>query len=117
MVARAEAREDRTNEAALFGEVTYDFAPEWSLTGGARVFDDTRKVSAHGDGFLFTSTNPFNGTNSQTGVALKAVLKYQPSSAAMFYAQYSEGYRLGGLSADAPPAVPAPLKTNSTPMN
>ena len=102
VVARAEAREDRVNEAALFGEVTYDFTSEWSLTAGARIFDSSRKVSAHGSGFLFTSSNPFNGTSSQTGFAPKAILEYRPSTHMTFYAQYSEGYRLGGLSADGP---------------
>ncbi len=102
VVARAEAREDRANEAALFGEVTYDFTSEWSLTAGARIFDSSRKVSARGSGFLFSPSDTFNGTNSQTGVAPKAVLEYRPSTRMTFYAQYSEGYRLGGLGADGP---------------
>lgn len=102
VVARAETREDRMNEAALFGETTYDFTSEWSLTAGARVFDLSRKVSARGSGFLYTSSNPFNGNSSQTGFAPKAVLEYRPSTHMTFYAQYSEGYRLGGLSADGP---------------
>jgi outer membrane receptor protein involved in Fe transport len=102
VIARAEVREDRANEAALFGEVTHYFDSNWSVVLGARIFDASRKAFASGSGFLFTSSNTFNGTNHQTGFAPKAVVEYRPSASTTLYAQYSEGYRLGGLSADGP---------------
>jgi outer membrane receptor protein involved in Fe transport len=102
VVGRAEVREDRLNEAAIFGEVTFDFTPEWSLTAGARAFGSSHNVTATGSGILFTSASPFAGSVSQSGLAPKLVLGYRPSEDTMFYAQASEGYRLGGINVDGP---------------
>jgi outer membrane receptor protein involved in Fe transport len=102
VIGRAEAREDRLNEAALFGEATYNLTPDWSLTAGARLFGSSHNVTAIGSGILFTSASPFVGSVRQDGFAPKIVLEYRPSDHAMFYAQSSEGYRLGGINVDGP---------------
>ena len=102
VLARMEAREDRADEAALFGEVTYDFTKKFSLTAGARVFNASHTVSAHSSGFLIGTPLSFNGSNTQIGAAPKLVLKYQPVPNTTFYAQFSEGYRLGGFNVDGP---------------
>jgi iron complex outermembrane receptor protein len=101
-VARMETREDRLDEAALFGEASYVFAPGLSFTAGARAFTATHAVSAASRGLIVGAPTTFNGSNRQTGVAPKLVLKYEPSPEATFYAQFSEGYRLGGINVDGP---------------
>ncbi len=103
LFARIETREDRTEEAALFGEVTYRFTPDFSLIAGARAFYAAHSVSARRAGLLITAAPAFKGTSSQSGIAPKLVLSYQPTAAATFYAQFSEGYRLGGVNVDGPP--------------
>ena len=102
VAARVERREDRESEAALFGEVAYQFAPSWSVTGGMRVFDAIRKVSDDVTGFVSGPTGLFSGTSPQAGVAPKGVIEYRPSEQMMFYAQAAEGYRLGDLSIGNP---------------
>ena len=102
VLARVETREDRADEGALFGEVTYRFTSEISLIGGARLFIATHRISAERTGLLVGAPSPFKGTSSQTGIAPKLVLNYQPSASATFYAQFSEGYRLGGLNVNGP---------------
>ena len=102
---RAEAREDRLNEVALFGEATYNLTQNWSLTAGARLFTSSHNVTAIGSGILFTSASPFVGSVRQDGFAPKLVLEYRPSDHVMFYAQSSEGYRLGGINVDGPPGA------------
>jgi iron complex outermembrane recepter protein len=102
VLARMETREDLAKEAALFGEVTYEVTPELSLTAGARVFHVSRDVTAHASGFLVETPTPFIGTNKQAGVAPKWVLAYQPTPDVKFYAQFSQGYRVGGLNVDGP---------------
>jgi iron complex outermembrane recepter protein len=103
ILARMESREDRASEAALFGEVTYRFTPDLSLIAGARAFYAAHSISAKRAGPLAGGDSRFRGTSSQPGIAPKLVLSYQPSASATFYAQFSEGYRLGGLNVDGPP--------------
>jgi outer membrane receptor protein involved in Fe transport len=103
IVARSEMREDRANEAAIFGEVSYAFSDAFSLTGGIRAFNAAREVAATVDTILQAGgSSNFKGSNNQSGATPKAVLSYRPSPALMFYAQVSEGYRLGGLNVDGP---------------
>lgn len=112
ILARAETREDRANEASLFGEVSFDFAPEFSLTAGARVFYTSRNVKATKSGFLATGSANFSGSNSQPGFAPKLVLQYRPRADLSFYAQYSEGYRFGGINVDGPPGATGEAENN-----
>lgn len=112
VLARAEFREDRANEAALFGEVTFDFAPEFSLTAGARVFYSSRNVKAVNSGFIAGATSDFSGSNKQPGFTPKAVLQYRPRADLSFYAQYSEGYRFGGINVDGPPGATGEAENN-----
>lgn len=102
ITARAENLEERGNDAALFGEATYAFSSDWSLTAGARWFDATKKVSDHAAGILFQPPTAFSGTSSQGGTAPKIVLEYHPNDDVTFYALGAEGYRLGGINVDGP---------------
>lgn len=100
--ARSEQRRDRANEAALFGELTYAFWSNFAVTAGLRAFTASHNVSATSTGMLANVPPEFSGANHQRGLAPKFVLSYRPDHDATFYAQYSEGYRLGGLNADGP---------------
>lgn len=102
ILARMEHREDRSNEAALFGEVTYDVTRKFSITAGARAFTASHNTSALSSGLLIGLPQSVKGANKQTGAAPKLVLKYQPGRNVMFYAQFSQGYRLGGINVDGP---------------
>jgi outer membrane receptor protein involved in Fe transport len=102
VLARAETREDRLNEAALFGEASYALAPGFTFTAGARAFTAAHAVGASSLGLLVGAPEPASGRNSQSGVAPKFVLKYEPDSDTTLYAQFSEGYRLGGINVDSP---------------
>lgn len=98
---RSEAREDRTNDAAVFGQMTYNFSEELSISAGARAFDASHNVSAQVSGLL-AATPQFRGSNSQQGFAPQLTIAYRPNYNATFYVGYSEGYRLGGLNVDGP---------------
>ena len=98
---RSETREDRTNQAALFGQVTYNVSEQISITAGARLFVASHDVSAHIDGLL-QAASQFRGSNKQKGFAPQAAVAYRPNYDMTFYASYSEGYRLGGLNVDGP---------------
>jgi outer membrane receptor protein involved in Fe transport len=114
IVGRAESREDRANEAAVFGEATFAFTDELSLTGGVRVFNAARDVSAAVFSILKgESSSTFKGSNNQSGATPKAILEYRGNPNLMFYAQASEGYRLGGLNVDGPPGSLGPDDENA----
>lgn len=101
VIASKEVRADRATEIALYGEATYAVTEEVSLTAGARAFNASRNVTAH-ENRLSTGAFQFRGSNNQSGIAPKLVIKYQPVDNMMFYAQYGQGYRLGGLNVDGP---------------
>lgn len=102
LAAESEQRADHAGDLALFGEASYAFTPQFTLTAGGRVFFSARRVDAHGmatipaDGFVFADSQ------DQSGATPKLVATYRPSDGLMFYGQISEGYRLGGFNVDGP---------------
>ncbi|QYU68833.1 TonB-dependent receptor [Leptolyngbya sp. 15MV] len=103
---------------ALFGQATYRFTEQFSLTAGLRyTWDDLSFVHTRAPGFNATngapatgpgvSGNPAggtiasggNGTNTSAGasdngnLSGKAVLQFQPSDDVMLYGSYTRGYK------------------------
>jgi outer membrane receptor protein involved in Fe transport len=108
----------KTEERAVFGEATYNFTPEWQVTGGLRYYSyDLSRIGG--------STLPFfdgpitgdldipssSGEAQASGVVYKANTSYKFSSDALAYFTYSTGYRIGGANTGAAPCV-LPLNTN-----
>lgn len=100
--ARSEERHDGSEEVALFGEITRTLGSDFAATVGLRAFNASHDVNAATNGILADAFSGFSGVNHQSGLAPKLVFSYRPASDATLYAQYSEGYRLGGLNADGP---------------
>ena len=109
-------RTDR--DYAGFGEVTYDFTPKLSATGGVRFFKSKNSLQGF---FGFGLTNDFtsgtgekgctgpavvagspctnvNKTVEETGHTQKLNLTYHIDDDRMIYATYSNGFRPGGLN-------------------
>ena len=107
IIARSETRDDRTSEAALFGEATYHFTDQLSLIAGARVFYASRSTSASTTTIIVIPPGNFRftGASRQHGITPKLILSYEPTRDMMFYAQLSEGYRPGGFNIDGPSGV------------
>lgn len=105
ILARMERREDRLNEAAVFAESSFAFSDVLSLTAGIRGYDASHIVSATSEGLLVGAPTAFSGTSRQPGAIPKLLIKYAPQPNETFYAQYTQGYRLGGLNVDGPAGV------------
>jgi outer membrane receptor protein involved in Fe transport len=103
LLARADSREDDVDEAALFGEVGYDLTPSLAVAAGARLFRATRDTTANSEGLLVGAPQAFNDSTSQEGAMPKLTLSYRPDPDTTLYAQFSQGYRLGGLNVHGPP--------------
>ena len=103
VLARMEQRDDSADEYAAFADASYDITPSLTVGAGLRVFHAWHKVDADVGGLLAGPPEAFDDSTSQTGVMRKLVLSYRRDADTMFYAQYSQGYRLGGLNVDGPP--------------
>jgi iron complex outermembrane receptor protein len=91
-----EDRVDRLAEGAVYGELSYAVARDWTLTLGARAFRswlDTKSLRAQG-----VIPRTFAGDMLTDGWSPKAVLSWQPSPTKLFYIQAAQGYRMGGFN-------------------
>jgi iron complex outermembrane recepter protein len=100
-------------ESAVFGEVGYEFTPQWQVTVGARYFefDDEQKV-----GFALPLVGvPLSFSENAVGdddVIFKLNTSYQFAKDLLGYLTISEGYRPGGVNAVPPCQVPLPPGQN-----
>ncbi len=124
------ARSDEIKQKAVFGEVTFDFMERWQLLVGARAFkvnQSSIQQTLHNFG---GASGPVAGTQIGTNangnaigliktnddtVRPKVSLSYNATDEVMFYALYSEGFRVGGINnANQPfaPGIPATFKSD-----
>jgi outer membrane receptor protein involved in Fe transport len=98
-------------DMAAFGELTWHLTPDWSLTGGTRVFKQTVSQSQQ-TGLLFDGPGFVSG-NSLSDQWKKALWKvnmaYQLDKTNLVYATWSQGFRRGGVNA-LPPYQPIPAR-------
>ncbi len=84
---------------AVFGEATYRFSPHWALTGGLRYynFSEDRTLTFAG---LFADVGYTNqpGSTESDGFSPRVILAYNVNKNVQFTAQYSRGFRLGGIN-------------------
>ena len=91
------------NQFGLFGEATYEFTPEFSLTGGLRYYhfgEDKEQIFdgifAHNDTGTAVVSQP--GDTSADGVAPRIIASYKLAPTTYLNAQVSKGFRLGGIN-------------------
>jgi len=102
LTAQSESRTDHSNDLAIFGEASYALSSQITVTAGGRVFAAAQSVDAHGIAIIPSDSFNFVDSHDQTGATPKLVVSYHPSKTILFYAQFSEGYRLGGFNVDGP---------------
>lgn len=98
--------DDATDQnAALYGQATYEFVRHWFVTGGLRFnhedtayhFNDLGNGLSYGEPSCSTATHTpglfastCNNNNSETG---KFALEFRPTEGVMTYASYARGYK------------------------
>jgi iron complex outermembrane recepter protein len=81
-------------QTAAFTEVSWEFLPKFTLTGGARYYDFSRRS-------LVATTGPMFGDETSTlraeatGSTFRGNLSYKPNDDTLLYASWSQGFRLG----------------------
>ena len=98
--------DQKTEQYAAFGELTYSPNEDWSFTAGLRWFDHTRTrdyftQQPNGN---FTS-NLGTAKESTSDITKKLSVQYNISDEAMVYALYSDGFRAGGRNVVRPGTV------------
>jgi iron complex outermembrane receptor protein len=100
---------------ALFGEGTWFFTPQWSVTGGLRYynFDEDRVLNFGGYFAEPTPPGGVPGAVDSDGISPRAILTYSPTEDLHFNAQFSRGFRLGGINdpINRPLCSPADITT------
>ncbi|PHS21926.1 MAG: hypothetical protein COA85_12295 [Robiginitomaculum sp.] len=104
-VAFSEQRHERTEELAAFGETIWHLPYDINLTGGVRWFYSDEQTRADIDGALGTAAVMRNGNSRDSGFTPKAAISWQASESTFFYAQRSQGYRVGGINLNSPDGV------------
>lgn len=94
--AYAERRRDEINEAALYGEVTFDATERLSVTAGLRWFDysfNTDSTVTQAEGRRLASRSA-----ESAGFSPKLQVAYDMRPGILAYVQATEGYRPGGFN-------------------
>src|SRR3954453_23285769 len=106
----------RTKTWAVFGDLTYDFTPQWSVSVGGRYTNDKRNAFIHKANFTGGGQPDLGGSSgfgvgTQSGVALsnfngsrtdkaftpRASVNFKPTPNHNIYLSYSRGFKGGGF--------------------
>jgi iron complex outermembrane recepter protein len=86
----------RETAGALFGQVTLEFAEQWSLTGGLRLSREKHRGTTIGTG-VQDSPTLLVGRHESDDLSWRLDLGYRATDDAFLYAVVSTGYKSGGL--------------------
>ncbi len=101
--------DQETEQFAAFGEVSYSPNEHWTLTGGLRWFDHTRKRTY----FIQQPNGRFSANlptaeETTSDITKKLSVQYNFNDNAMVYALFSDGFRAGGRNVVRPGTVLPP---------
>jgi iron complex outermembrane receptor protein len=105
----------RTKTWAVFGDFSYDFTPQWSVSLGGRYTYDERRAHILRQNYLFGGqpllggstpfgvgtpgliTSNFTGRRVDTAFTPRASVSFKPTPNNNFYLSYSQGFKGGGF--------------------
>jgi outer membrane receptor protein involved in Fe transport len=91
-------RRDRLDEAAAFGEASYDLTSRLSVTLGGRIFATRVGGLSSGFGLAASQMQGLRAHLTDKGFTPKLRVSYAFAPDVVAYAQYQEGYRAGGFN-------------------
>ena len=99
-----DVQDNETESFAVFGQLTYAFSEQWSLSIGARQTEEEKKI--HRIGLPATPaiagfSQPLEPWDFEQDIDFsaftpRASLEFRPTDRALLYATYSEGFKSGG---------------------
>ncbi|HRP11645.1 MAG TPA: TonB-dependent receptor [Terricaulis sp.] len=103
-------------EIALFGEVSWRFAPRWTASVGGRLYRTEVETISSARGFDSypdpVVTDP-GITTEDEGFSPKVTLEFQAAEEVMFYGLVSKGFRFGQPNSPSISAFPIPAGSTS----
>ena len=122
----------RTKTWAVFGDLTYDFTPQWSVSLGGRYTNDKRDAVitkknfvnggqpglggsfGYGVGTAVATLSNFTGTRTDKAFTPRASVNFKPTPNHNLYLSYSKGFKGGGFdprgnTTNAPAQTPAAI--------
>jgi iron complex outermembrane recepter protein len=95
-----------TDSVAVYGEFTWDFAPQWALTLGGRYTSEEKAADVYNIGYTNASfTTPsgvvaadFEDSERFDAFSPKVSIDYQMSDNVLLYALASRGFKSGGFN-------------------
>ncbi len=81
-------------QKAAFGEVSWQFLPGLTLTGGVRAYDYERVNRDDSQGRLYSVRHEKVEADA-SGTTFRGNLSYKPADNALLYATWSQGFRIG----------------------
>ncbi|MBA3576042.1 MAG: TonB-dependent receptor [Sphingomonas sp.] len=117
-----------TKTWAIFGDFSYDFTPQWSLSLGGRYTNDKRDArvlresyvfggqpalggaAGFGTGVKIATTSNFEGSRKDTAFTPRASVSFKPNRNHNIYLSYSRGFKGGGFDPRAQ-STQAPVQT------
>ncbi len=117
-----------TKTWAVFGDFTYDFTPQWSLSLGGRFTNDKRHAQVLRESYIFggqpalggtagfgtgvkiATTSDFEGRRKDTAFTPRASVTFKPNRNNTIYLSYSRGFKGGGFDPRAQ-STQAPVQT------
>ncbi|HEY0684157.1 MAG TPA: TonB-dependent receptor [Steroidobacter sp.] len=86
-------------QMALFGEGTWHFNDQWSLTGGLRYYDfEEERFLTFAGAFADVGYTRVPGETSSDGFSPRVILSFEPNEDVLLTAQVARGFRLGGIN-------------------
>ncbi|ESQ78329.1 hypothetical protein AEYBE204_14250 [Asticcacaulis sp. YBE204] len=96
-----EVREDIVDDAAIFGKLTWDFAPKWSMSAGLRAQRSRHRTDSRISSVRLVDYRPsgaITGDISASPVSHELMLSYQAHDRLLIYGLSSDGFRTGGFN-------------------
>ena len=105
----------KTKTWAIFGDLTYDFTPQWSASVGGRYTNDKRHAvitkknfvnggqpglggsSGYGVGTAVTTLSNFTGSRTDKAFTPRVSVNFKPNPNNNIYLSYSKGFKGGGF--------------------
>lgn len=101
-------RHDFGTEAAVFSEAQYQLTPRLRAGAGVRVYYGEASVEANNSELIDVGPPAALGRNVKRGLTPKAEISYQLNRDHFFYAQATQGFRLGGVNIASRISAPPP---------
>ncbi len=92
----------KTEEIAVFGEITYNFNDQWSITAGGRWYDTEVKASNYSDGFANSGYTSYAAKQDESGFNPKVMVEAVLNDNMNVFASASKGFRIGGINGNLP---------------